>query len=96
MSLQTNIDFCGHRLQAMQLLPLEKHVVGSGDACDTLPHADEEVCAKFKIVADELGLAEHDITVGDETVRLHFGADVEGHLGKDGRHYVLDTQRRQG
>ena len=47
----------------------------------------------WHVVADELGLAEHDITVGDETVRLHFGADVEGHLGKDGRHYVLDTAR---
>jgi len=30
---------------------------------------------------------------GGDTVRLHFGADVEGHRGKDGKLYVLDTAR---
>jgi hypothetical protein len=36
-------------------------------------------------------LAEHNIKVGGESVKLHFGADVEGHRGKDGKLYVLDT-----
>ena len=76
----------------MQLLPLDKHVIGTGDACETLPHADPEVCKKFKIIADRLGLAEHEIQVkGGDSVRLHFGADVECHEGKDGKLYVLDT-----
>jgi hypothetical protein len=45
-------------------------------------------------VADHLGLAEHEIKVGEETVHLHFGADVEGHQGTDGKKiYVLDTAR---
>jgi hypothetical protein len=94
VALQALIDFAGYRLQAMLILPLETHVVGSGDACDTLPKAEVEACGKFKIVADHLGLAEHEIKVGEETVRLHFGADVEGHQGSDGKKiYVLDTAR---
>ena len=93
VALQALIDFAGYRLQAMLVLPLETQVVGSGDACDTLPKAEEAACEKFKIVADHLGLAEHDIKVGEEAVRLHFGADVEGHLGTDGKTYVLDTAR---
>ena len=91
MSLQTLVDFAGFRLQAMQMLSLDKHVVGSGDACDTLPFADPDACKQFGYVADQLGLAEHNITVEGESVKLHFGADVEGHRGKDGKLYVLDT-----
>ena len=91
MSLQTLTDFAGFRLQAMQLISLDKHVVGTGDACATLPFADPKACKQLKYVADQLGLAEHNITVGGKTVKLHFGADVEGHQGKDGNLYVLDT-----
>ena len=90
-SLQTLVDFAGFRLQTMQLLPLDKHVVGTGDACETLPFADPDVCKQFGYVADRLGLAEHEINVKGESVRLHFGADVECHKGKDGKFYVLDT-----
>ena len=85
----------------MQLLPIDGStlVVGTGDACETLPKADPEACKHFKKVAYRLGLAEHEIRVkitdehGKDTVRLHFGADVEGHRGKDGKLYVLDTAR---
>lgn len=75
----------------MQMLSLDKHIVGSGDACDTLPFADPDACKQLGYVADQLGLAEHNITVEGETVKLHFGADVEAHRGKDGKLYVLDT-----
>ena len=92
-SLQTIIDYGGFRLQAMQMLPIDGSslVIGSGDACDTLPMADPDACKHFKTIADKLGLAEHEITVRGETARLHFGADVEGHRGTDGKLYVLDT-----
>ena len=98
VALQALIDFAGYRLHAMLVLPLETHVVGSGDACDTLPKGngsllEVETCGKFKIVADHLGLAEHEIRVGEKAVQLHFGADVEGHQGTDRKIYVLDTAR---
>jgi hypothetical protein len=101
VSLQTLIDFAGFRLQAMQMLPIDGStlIIGTGDACESLPHADPEACTHFKKVADNLGLAEHEIKVvhkdeqGNQTARLHFGADVEGHRGKDGKLYVLDTAR---
>ena len=99
VSLQTLVDYGGFRLQAMQMLPIGQGslIIGSGDACETLPQADEKACAQFSIVADKMGLAEHSIRVKVggkwERVRLHFGADVEGHRGKDGRLYVLDTAR---
>ena len=95
VSLQTIIDYGGFRLQAMQMLPIggPSLIVGSGDACETLPkgNADPKACGQFGVVAGKLGLSEHGITVGGETVMLHFGADVEGHRGKDGNLYVLDT-----
>ena len=96
LSLQTLIDFGGFRLQAMQMLPIDGStlVIGTGDACETLPKADPEACKHFKRIADKMGLAEHEIKVkGGASVRLHFGADVEGHRGKDGKLYVLDTAR---
>ena len=98
VALQALIDFAGYRLQAMLVLPLKTQVVGSGDACVTLPKGngsllEKEACGKFKIVADHLGLAEHEIRVGEDAVRLNFGADVEGHRGTDGKIYVLDTAR---
>ena len=95
VSLQSLVDFGGFRLQAMQMLPIggSSLIVGSGDACETLPRADPAACAQFGVVAAKLGLSEHGIKVGGETVFLHFGADVEGHRGKDGRLYVLDTAR---
>jgi hypothetical protein len=99
VSLQTLVDYAGFRLQAMQMLPIGQGslIIGSGDACETLPKAEPAACAQFKIVADKMGLAEHSIRVkvgGNwERVRLHFGADVEGHRGKDDRLYVLDTAR---
>ena len=37
VALQALIDFAGYRLQAMLVLPLKTQVVGSGDACVTLP-----------------------------------------------------------
>jgi hypothetical protein len=96
VSLQTIVDYGGFRLQAMQMLPIDgcTLVVGTGDACETLPNADPEACKHFKTIADQMGLAEHEIKVkGGDSVRLHFGADVEGHQGKDGKLYVLDTAR---
>jgi hypothetical protein len=97
VSLQTIIDYGGFRLQAMQLLPIDGStlIIGTGDGCETVPHADDvEACAHFKTMAGKMGLAEHEIKVkGGENVRLHFGADVEGHRGKDGKLYVLDTAR---
>jgi hypothetical protein len=96
VSLQTLVDYGGFRLQAMQMLPIDGStlVVGTGDACETLPNADPEACKHFKAIADKMGLAEHEIKIaGGDSVRLHFGVDVEGHQGKDGKLYVLDTAR---
>ena len=97
VSLQSLVDFGGFRLQVMQLLPIDgwSLIIGSGDACETLPKgkADPAACAQFGVVAAKLGLSEHGIKVDGKTAYLHFGADVEGHQGKDGRLYVLDTAR---
>ena len=92
-SLQTIIDYGGFRLQAMQMLPIggSSLIIGSDDACETLPKADPKACGQFGVVAAKLGLSEHGITVDGETARLHFGADVEGHRGTDDKLYVLDT-----
>ena len=77
----------------MQMLPIggSSLIIGSDDACETLPKADPKACGQFGVVAARLGLSEHGIKVGEKTALLHFGADVEGHRGNDGKLYVLDT-----
>eukprot|EP00947_MAST-08B_sp_MAST-8B-sp1_P000861 g861.t1 len=100
VSLQALVDHLGFRVQVMTLLPLggDSLKVGSDDACTTLPHGgfddtEKELNRRMAKVAASMGLAGHEIKVGDKTVELHFGADVECHLDKDDKARVLDTAR---
>eukprot|EP00947_MAST-08B_sp_MAST-8B-sp1_P004624 g4624.t1 len=100
VSLQALVDHLGFRVQVMTLLPLGDGSlkVGSDDACTTLPHGgfddtEKELNRRMAKVAASMGLAGHEIRVGDKTVELHFGADVECHLDKDDKARVLDTAR---
>ena len=54
-----------------------------------------EMNARMKLATSILNLRSHDVWNADRTscVQLHGPIDIEGHLGRDGRYYVLDTAR---
>jgi tetratricopeptide (TPR) repeat protein len=82
------VDFMGFRLIAMTLLPLAKGslIYGTADAGKHM-HADPAFCELMAVTAERLNLVPH--ICGDGTgVRLYSAADIEGHLGSDGRHYL--------
>jgi hypothetical protein len=86
------VDFRGYRLLAIALLPLEhraKPIYGSNDGGK---HVYADVPAfngAMESAAKYLHLKAH--MVGGRL--LHSAGDVEGHLGQDGRYYLLDLGR---
>ncbi len=89
--MQMLIDYGGYRLIACSLLPIGSTtlVYGSNDAGRTV-HAD---CLPLNNMLKQAGkwlnLKPH-IVAGTE---IYGPADIEGHVGKDGNYYVLDTAR---
>lgn len=91
------IDYLGHRLVAISLLPLDGErtlVYGTANAGrEVRRHPDFDKI--MTNAAQLLNLAPH--TVGNanagQSVVLHSAADIEGHIGSDGRFYLLDFSR---
>eukprot|EP01087_Luapelamoeba_hula_P009869 TRINITY_DN2581_c1_g2_i1.p1 TRINITY_DN2581_c1_g2~~TRINITY_DN2581_c1_g2_i1.p1 ORF type:complete len:1535 (+),score=206.50 TRINITY_DN2581_c1_g2_i1:470-4606(+) len=97
------LDYKGYRLSACSLLPINNNtlVYGSADSGRTVHASDEAMNALMKKAARELNLKPHwvvekrKIPANTEPHREFLAApgDIEGHLGMDGRYYVLDTAR---
>lgn len=84
----------GFHMIAMSVLPINNStlVYGSPDAGRTIyDHA--EFSAKLKQVADELGLKLHKVGKEPSVKLLYTPVDMEGHMGTDGRMYLLDFSR---
>lgn len=91
--LMSVIDYRGFRLIALSILPISKRtlVYGSSDGGRTV-HADiAQLNQKMKEVARNLNIKGH--RVGHREVMLHSPGDIEGHLGTDGKFYVIDYGR---
>jgi hypothetical protein len=90
------IDYLGYRLIACSILPIDRStlVYGSSDAGKTVHDGSAEVRSKLREVAEVLNLKPHQIVDGSGTETTLYGpADLECHLGKDGRIYLIDTSR---
>ena len=86
------IDWCGFRLLAMPLLPLPPSsppLLGSSDGGHTVHSSDPILTSIIARIGEDLHLSPH--RVGPLT--LYTAGDVEGHLGTDGRYYLLDLAR---
>jgi len=93
--LMVLIDFLGCRLVATSKLPISPSTLmfGSDDAGSTIERRKVE-SSVMKRIATSLNLKPH--LVADATgslVPVDTCADLEGHLGFDGRLYCLDTAR---
>lgn len=89
---------------AMSKLPIDNTtlVYGSNDAGQTLSYSNQEIIDKLKETAFRLNLKPHKYSKGNEI--LYSATDLgmpvsrhlictEGHIGKDGRCYLVDFSR---
>eukprot|EP01125_Pyxidicula_operculata_P006812 TRINITY_DN233_c0_g1_i1.p1 TRINITY_DN233_c0_g1~~TRINITY_DN233_c0_g1_i1.p1 ORF type:complete len:937 (-),score=152.85 TRINITY_DN233_c0_g1_i1:135-2945(-) len=97
LPMMTLIDYCGYRLVAVAALPINRHsiVYGSDNGCKTIYDRSEELRSMIARAAEKLCLKLHIAGMGlcSDPRLLHFPADVEGHMGLDGRYYIVDVQR---
>eukprot|EP01127_Copromyxa_protea_P019689 TRINITY_DN6444_c0_g2_i4.p1 TRINITY_DN6444_c0_g2~~TRINITY_DN6444_c0_g2_i4.p1 ORF type:complete len:903 (+),score=135.68 TRINITY_DN6444_c0_g2_i4:266-2710(+) len=93
----TLIDYLGYRLVAVAALPISRKTLkyGSDDGCKTIHNQLPELQDLIQKVAKLLYLKPHIVGSGmnNEPIRLDFPADVEGHLGTDGKYYLVDVHR---
>ncbi len=90
-------DYRGWRLLAASLLPLGSQtlVYGSSDGGHSIHTSSPVMNAKVELVAKMLNLGGEYVWNRPKTKKamLYLSCDIEGHLGKDGRYYLLDTAR---
>jgi len=68
--------------------------MGSCNAADTIANSDPTMRSIMKQAAGILNLKGHYVEpINGEKELLYGPVDLEGHLGKDGRYYIIDTAR---
>lgn len=94
LPLMALVDYMGHRLIAMSLLPINSStlVYGTSDACQHV-HSDPEVAGWMKMFADKMNLQPHWCGTGAQRKYLFTACDIEGHRGTDNNLYLVDFSR---
>lgn len=92
--LMALVRHCGFTLVALSMLPIGGNslVYGSDDAGRTVHFDDDVIYEKMKQTANALNLKGHYL-VADTSKLIYGPGDIEGHLGTDNLHYVLDYAR---
>eukprot|EP01122_Echinamoeba_exundans_P013600 TRINITY_DN5967_c0_g1_i1.p1 TRINITY_DN5967_c0_g1~~TRINITY_DN5967_c0_g1_i1.p1 ORF type:complete len:1302 (+),score=258.45 TRINITY_DN5967_c0_g1_i1:29-3934(+) len=97
LPLKVLIDYRGWRLVAQSLVPVDHStlVYGSCDGCKNVRSENPAFNEKMERAARILNLQSEFVYNYDRQQRilLHSSCDVEGHQGKDGRFYLVDTAR---
>ena len=96
LPLMSLVDYRGFRLVAMCLLPVDRStlIYGTADGGRTIENKNETFSDIMKQTAESLNLKAHECgAVRNATKVLHSAADIEGHLGFDGKFYLLDFSR---
>lgn len=90
--LQALVDYKGFRVLAISILPIndDSIIYGSSDAGRTVHSRSPDFNEKIDTAARILNLKPHFV---NPTVQLSGPGDLEGHLGTDGKFYVLDAAR---
>ena len=93
--LMALIDYKGYRLVAMSVLPIDKETLkyGSADAGRSILLEDPDLNALMREASLQLNLKPHMVGPRGCEVELVSAADLEGHVGYDGRFYMLDFSR---
>eukprot|EP01133_Synstelium_polycarpum_P015910 gene15910-18908_t len=93
LPLMALVDYRGFRVIAMSILPVDKDTIvyGSNDYGMTIHNRDPHLSSRVQELAVQLNIAGHHC--GENATFLHSPADLEGHVGFDGRLYLLDFAR---
>lgn len=81
---------------AMTILPIDKDtlVYGSMDFGNTVYTSNEQFNRIMEECGKRMNLKKHVVGVPDLGLRCLYGpVDMEGHIGRDGRFYLLDCAR---
>lgn len=70
---------------------IRRHRIGSNDAGKTIKSEDPVMNDLMEQLGAHLNLRKH--FVGKQRVPIFGPGDIEGHLGTDGRYYLLDFAR---
>lgn len=91
--LMALIDYKGFRLVASSLLPLTRDSLqyGSQDAAVTVKKSLPALTQRIEQASASLNLKLHE--AGKDRVVMATAVDIEGHLGRDNRFYLLDFSR---
>lgn len=91
--LMALIDYKGFRLVASSLLPISPSTLkyGSQDAGKTVVNELPELAARIEQASASLNLKLHE--AGPNNITMATATDIEGHVGRDGRFYLLDFSR---
>ena len=91
--LMTLVDFAGFRLVCVSLLPISDRTLayGSADAGASFRHCDLFLAEKIDQACRLLNLKPHRAIGGASSIASP--CDLEGHVGLDGSHVVLDFGR---
>ena len=90
------IDYCGHRILCSSILPLDYLVYGSSNGGKTVFATQEAFNEKMRLIGEKLNLQGHYAGSSADTADhryLYAPCDIEGHIGVDGRSYVVDLHR---
>lgn len=90
------IDYCGHRILCSSILPLDYLVYGSSNGGKTVFASQDAFNEKMRLIGEKLNLQGHYAGSSPNTSEhkyLHAPCDIEGHIGNDGRSYVVDLHR---
>eukprot|EP01119_Soliformovum_irregulare_P025748 TRINITY_DN9620_c0_g1_i3.p1 TRINITY_DN9620_c0_g1~~TRINITY_DN9620_c0_g1_i3.p1 ORF type:complete len:666 (+),score=209.19 TRINITY_DN9620_c0_g1_i3:3-2000(+) len=91
------IDYLGYRLVAESILPLGPHslVAGTSDGANTIHNDNVGMAVRLELISKILNLQPHYVWNWEKTKRtlIYNAIDCEGHLGADGRYYVIDAAR---
>lgn len=92
--LMAMIDKKGFRLIASSLLPLKELIYGSNDAAHTIFRENDDLNKLIETASHRLNLKPHMCGLTPDRSKLMYSCvDLEGHMGTDGRFYLLDFSR---
>ncbi|KAH3757849.1 Histidine kinase A [Pelomyxa schiedti] len=91
--IMVRISYLGWTITAMPLLPISKQTLayGSCNAGHLVKNSNHDLAEKIQLAAKRLNLKGH--TAGRNREYIYGPTDIEGHVGYDGRFYILDLAR---
>ncbi len=91
------VMYRGHALLCQSILPITSQTLqyGSQNAGQTILNESPALQSRLQLACQMLRLAPHNVAARNKSHArlLYSAADMEGHLGADGRFYLLDCSR---